>query len=144
MLPSSTATSTELPGLIIHDPTISGVLLVSHRARITGSCRWSAWHSSEIDRLSISQAAGASSGTASRISISIASTRTFGSKRSRANRGEQDRLHWGVDWSRIAGGACTGAFRQFLEPEISKASGSEIRSNRCYIVIGKGKKKGWS
>jgi hypothetical protein len=38
-LSSSTVTSTELPGLIIHDPTISGVLLASHRLKISGSFR---------------------------------------------------------------------------------------------------------
>jgi hypothetical protein len=58
---------TEVPGWTIRDATISGVLLASHRLKITGSFRWSALHSSEIDRLITSQMAEASSGMASRI-----------------------------------------------------------------------------
>ena len=86
--------------------------LASHRPRITGSFRWSALHSSEIDRLITSQAR-----TASRISVSIASTSTFGLKRSRANRCEQDGLHWRVDRSRteLFSQSCGHSFGDLLE-----------------------------
>jgi hypothetical protein len=60
----STAMSKQLPDCAIHEATISGVLLASHRVRIVESFRWSATHSSVINRLSTSPAA-----TASRFSI---------------------------------------------------------------------------
>src|SRR5262249_11792816 len=63
------AKSTEFPGCVTQDATISGVLLASHRLRISASFLWSALHSSVIDRLSTSQAADASATNASRISI---------------------------------------------------------------------------
>src|SRR6516225_1812097 len=83
MLSFSTTTRTELPGLEIQDATFSGVLLASHRPRISGSFRWSAPHNSEIDRLITSQAAAASSGTASRISISIPPERGYSDSKHR-------------------------------------------------------------
>jgi hypothetical protein len=49
---------------------ISGVLLLSHCVEIVGSFLWSATHKADIERLCTWQAAGASSATASLISIS--------------------------------------------------------------------------
>jgi hypothetical protein len=61
------ATSTVASYRAIQAQTFSGVLLLSHRARISGSSLWSAAQSSAIDRRITSHAATASSGQASRM-----------------------------------------------------------------------------
>ena len=64
---SSTATSSELSAWLIQATRFSTVLLPNHLAKIAGSRLWPVSHNSAIDRLSTMQAAGASSGKASRI-----------------------------------------------------------------------------